>query len=162
VVELFPYRTGRVWIARFLCCKTGLTFSLLPHWLVPYHHYTVASIVFALLLAQDKSLFAVAEVELDGESNANGWLLQRWLGHCIEGFRRSREVLKHRYDLKLVTPTKHRAAWLTEFSETCQAVGIRGPPENTGLDDIVVYYAKATKRFLFGIPSQDRIKRRAL
>ena len=73
VIELFPYREGRILVARFLCQKTGQTFSLLPVCLVPYHHYTAGSMLFALLLTAAKkehglqSLFAVAEKKLDVE-----------------------------------------------------------------------------------------------
>ncbi|HUU03637.1 MAG TPA: hypothetical protein VM425_19530, partial [Myxococcota bacterium] len=85
VIELLPYREGVILVARFLCMTTGKTFSLLPYWLVPYHQYTATSILFTLLLAAAprehglKSLFCVAEKELDGDCRANGFLLGGWL-----------------------------------------------------------------------------------
>lgn len=155
VVELFPYKAGWVWIPRFLCGKTKTTFSLLPIWLVPYHKYTVTSMVFALLLAMGKSFFSVAENELDAECNANGWLLLCWQKHCVRGLRRSHVVLTQWHDLG------HAQAGPDELSSYCKALGIRGPPSCSGLHEVIKQYAQNTQRFLIGIPSQDRPARGA-
>jgi len=50
VIELFPFRMTSISVVRFLCRKTGRTVSYLPFQLAPYFHYSVRSIVLALML----------------------------------------------------------------------------------------------------------------
>jgi len=45
---------------------------------------------------------------------------------------------------------------LCELAATCRALDIRGPPGHDGLDEVLVRHARTTKRFLFGVPSQER------
>jgi hypothetical protein len=49
-IELFPFREGKITIARFQCRERRRTFSLLPTQLAPYHLYTVESMILAVLL----------------------------------------------------------------------------------------------------------------
>ena len=162
VIELFPYREGQVWIARFLCRRTGLTFSLLPYWLVPYHQYTAASMVLALLMAGAKnpekmqSLFSFAEKELEVESRATGWLLQYWLNQFTQGFRSARVYLSCWFDLSTVVERRRPTRWRIEVGAYCRALGIRGPPGKRRMHELLKRYADKTHRFLFGVPSQHR------
>lgn len=171
VIELMPYGEGTVWVARFLCRTTGRTFSLLPHWLVPYHQYTAASILFALLLAaagKHGSLFAVAEKELDPDGRANGFLLSRWLDLCVTGLRRAHGELSRWAALGGVRQGRGVRGMLGELASYCQALGIRAPPsgEEEAWDPteallLLERHARATGRFLFGVPSQERGRRAA-
>ena len=94
VIELMPYREGRVPVARFQCRATGKTFSMLPHQLAPYHRYTVASMLFALMMAEAgeddglSSLFGVAEKLLSPDGRVNGFSLSCWLVLGVVGLRR--------------------------------------------------------------------------
>ena len=170
VIELFPYREGRILVARFLCRTTGRTFSLLPFWLAPYHKYTAASMIVALLLAAaarpdgTESLFATAEQKLEGDCRANGFLLGCWLVLCVTGLHRAHAELARWAELAGL-----RTGWivngrLDELVAYCQALGIRGPPlcEGVfGLDEVLHRHARTTGRFLFGSPSQERCSRTA-
>lgn len=165
VIELFPYREERIQVARFLCRKTGRTFSLLPFWLVPYHKYTAASMLLALLLAAAarpdgiKSLFAVAEQKLDPDSRANGFLLGRWLVLCVSGLRRAHAELARWAELAGLKTGWNVNSRLDELAAYCRALGIRGPPSSEqvqGLAEVLYRHTRTNGRFLFGVPSQER------
>ena len=167
VIELFPaYREGEVVIARFQCVATGRTFSLLPTQLIPYHRYTAASVVGALLLAMEhrRSLFAVSEKRLDVKSRANGYLLLAWLLVLVRGLRRAHPWLQNRYALSAMRSAKGRrvAEWLAELRAYLTALLPRASPEiGCELARVVAVYAHETGRFVFGVPSQERAARLA-
>jgi len=165
VIELMPYREGVVLVARFLCRTTGKTFSLLPFWLAPYHLYTSASMVLALLLAVAtrpdgiKSLFAAAEQKLEGDCRANGFLLGCWLVLCVTGLHRAHTELARWANFDGLKPGRDVYGQLDELVDYCQALEIRDPPlldGPRGLDEVLERHARTTGRFLFGTPSQDR------
>lgn len=165
VIELFPeYRQGEVPIARFQCVATGRTFSLLPTQLIPYHRYTAASMLGALLLAMEhsRSLFAVCEKKLDVKSRANGYLLMAWLLVLVRGLRQAHPWLQNRYALSAVRSAKGRrvAEWLAELRAYLTALLPRASPEiGCELAKVVSLYARETTRFVFGVPSQQRTAR---
>lgn len=170
VIDLFPYREERILVARFLCRSTGRTFSLLPAWLVPYHQYTAASMIFALLLAAAgepewiSSLFAVAEKLLEPDSRVNGFLLGSWLVLCVTGFRRAHAELSRWAGLANIRSVQNRTELLVELASYCRTLMIRGPPHcgvARGLDEVLQKHARTTGRFLFGVPSQERSGRPA-
>jgi len=167
VIELFPeYREGEVLIARFQCVAKARTFSLLPIQLIPYHRYTAASVVAALLLAMEhsRSLFAVSEKTLDVKSRANGYLLLAWLLLLVRGLRRAHHWLQKRYGLSGVRSAKGRgpAEWLAELLAYLTALLPRASPEiGCELAKVISVYAHETARFLFGVPSQERAARPA-
>lgn len=165
VIDLLPYKEERIQVARFQCRRTGRTFSLLPIWLVPYHQYTVASMLLALLLAAAmdehgiKSLFAVAEKLLESECRTNGFLLHRWLGVSVSGLRRAHHDLARWAPLGHIRSGRDARGRLVEVGAYCHSLGIRGPPtldELSGLDELLRRHARSTGRFLFGATSQDR------
>lgn len=160
VVELMPYREGVIVVARFQCRATGKTFSLLPYWLVPYHQYTVRSILLALLLAASvdgsASLFCVAEKGLEGDCRATGFLLGRWLKLCLSGLHRDHAELTRWAALDALRSGLGVRGRLEELAGYCLALGIRGPPGIRGLDDVLERHARTTGRFLFGTASQQR------
>jgi hypothetical protein len=172
VIELFPFREETIAVPRFLCRNTGRTFSLLPHFLAPYHQYTVASMLFALLLAAAcrpdgiLSLFAAAEKLIAEDSRVTGFLLGTWLVLCVTGLRRERAELARWADLSSCQSAKSKSGFLTELNEVCLALGVRGPcgegelPSQRGLNQVLERHARTTRRFLFGVPSQDRSGRR--
>ncbi len=118
--------------------------------------------LFALLMAAAEkeyglqSLFAVAEKRLDGECRANGFLLGLWLVLCISGLNRAHAELSRWAVLDGLIQGCDVRGRLCELSTTCMALGIRGPPGLDGLDEVLVRHARTTKRFLFGVPSQER------
>ena len=67
---------------------------MLPHQLAPYHRYTVASMLFALMMAEAgeddglSSLFGVAEKLLSPDGRVNGFSLSCWLVLGVVGLRR--------------------------------------------------------------------------
>ena len=158
---LHQYRKEKVGIARFQCTTLRRTFSLLPVQLAPYHHYTIASMVFALMLAikNNCSLFRVAEQDLDTDSRANGFLLTNWLGILLIGFRRAHHWLASRFDLSEVR-CEQRSGTEHLKSELLLYLRALRPKVSLGyearIEVVILVYAECGNQFLFGIPSQDR------
>jgi len=162
VIDLLPYREGRVWVVRFQCNTTGLTFSLLPIQLIPYCRYTANSILFALLLAHasGQSLFSVAEKELEPDCRVSGWLMRVWLPMVLLSLCASHFQLRRWYavpDPVGPNPGDVRSR-LGELHVFCTALGIgaRAPPDVDGLSLLLNRFSRATGLFMFGIPSQER------
>ena len=162
-IDLLPYREERIWIARFQCTTTLVTFSLLPVQLLPYHRYTVASLVYALLLAQDVAEdegfapSAVAEKFLPISCRTTGFLIVCWLLVIVRGLRVAHPVMGAQYNLGNTCPGKNRRGWLNEVCAYFSAFTARGPPGRLGdINALLNHYSRSTGRFLFGTPSQDR------
>jgi len=153
-----------VLIARFQCRLYLRTFSLLPIQLLPYHQYTVTTIVLLLLLAQVArraeclGLSAVAERQIPGDANTTGWLLSCWVRVTVAGLRRAHPWLISRFDLTALCPATDKADELNELYSYLAVLCPRGPPD--GLFRIVHQYSQDTLRFFFGRSSQERGDRR--
>jgi hypothetical protein len=149
-------------IARFLCRKTLRTFSLLPCQLLPYHRYTVASMVLALLLArkaatdEHRGFCFVATRWLPAESAITGWLLTCWLDVIVTGLRRGHAWLAKHHDLRRVSSAKTPEAKLREVHTYCSVIFARGPPTDRDIIAVTGAYGRAKHHFLFGSPSQFR------
>jgi hypothetical protein len=162
VVELFPFREGQVRIARFRCGKTGQTFSLLPHQLAPYHSYTSASMLTALLLAHqvlciDKEGVSQAVAELPSDCNVTPWLLMLWLRLALRGLRRAHAELAVGYELGHIRSANRRRGQLEEVAMYLQVFAGTGPgPPRRGADRLVLHHARRSRFFLLGTPSQHR------
>lgn len=161
---LHQCRKEKVGIARFQCTTLGCTFSLLPVQLAPYHSYTIASIVLALLLAikNNCSLFRVAEQKLNPDSVATGFLLAEWLCLLLVGFRRAHHWLSNRFDLSAVrcdlrTGREHQKAELHLYLRALlPGVLLKYAAR---IEVVVLSYSKDNNHFLFGVPSQERRQR---
>ena len=164
VTELVPFNEEQVLVARFRCRSTGRTFSMLPVQLVPYHKYTVASILLVLLLAAVASdeglgLCATAEKRLTQNTGITGGLIHCWLLMVTTGLRRAHHLLARWARLGDILSGETDFGRLREIRAYCRALRIRGPPrleQMFGLDRALVRHARATNRFLFGVPSQER------
>lgn len=163
VIDLLPvYREGVVYVARFLCREKKKTFSLLPVQLAPYRRYTIASILFALLVAersageQGLSLFSVAEKEIEENSGINGCTLNSWLTMTVDSFRRNHAELGKSYQLDSLIPGNNQVGHLFEVAGYCSALGIRGPPTISEPDAAIKTFVRTTGRFLVGVAFQYR------
>mgnify|MGYP006971734242 CR=1 FL=1 len=162
VIELFPWREDEVSVPRFLCRKRKLTVSLLPLALVPYHRYTLRSMMLALLLfhgiwGEPGATLEDIWSELPPESNVAIYLLRYWLGEVLRGLRCAHEALRRAYDLSGVGTGVGLGGALTELYSYCCAIGIRGPPEGgAAVADLAAGYSQGNGRFLVGRPSQER------
>jgi hypothetical protein len=147
-------------IARFQCQLRLVTFSLLPIQLLPYHRYTVTTIVLLLLLAQESrragrvGLSAVAERQIPGDANATGWLLACWVGVVVTGLRRAHPWLMKRFDLTALRSANDTVGKLDELFGYHAVLCSRGPPD--GIFCVVHQYSLDNCRFFFGTPSQER------
>jgi len=163
VVELFPCRQGTVQIARFRCRKTGRTFSLLPLELAPYHQYTLTTMFQTLVLfcalwgPEGKTVEDAVLEALPPDSRVTVSLVRFWSGVGVRGWRRSRPVLRRTYDLSEIrseTGFRGQAAEVLAYLRACR---VRGPPwVDEGVLRIAREYSHASRRFLVGMPSQDR------
>jgi len=166
VIELFPWREGRVDVARFQCRQTLRTFSLLPGQLVPYHLYTLESIIGVLLLVrqvreEDGAGVGPALGELVGDSRLGPALVAAWLGLVLRGLRRAHPVLANHFDLSMVSSASRAPAQYDELYAYCTALGARAPPGRHCLDEACSLYASETRQCLIGRPSQQRRAARA-
>jgi hypothetical protein len=160
---LFPAREGTVEIARFQCRRTGRTFSMLPWQLVPYHRFTVDSLVLAVLLAaqcaaEGGSGLEQAAAELPVEADVSPWQLRRWLTVVVRGLRRSHGVLSRGADLSEVRSGIAVSELLAEVTGYVAAFSgrSRGPPGRHALDRLLRHHRRLSSSFLVGVASQHR------
>lgn len=120
--------------------------------------------VLALLLSikNNCSLFRVAEQKLNPNSMATGFLLAGWLYLLLSGFRLAHHWLSGRFDLSAVrcdmrTSIEHLKAELQLYFRALLP-GISSK-HAAGIEVVVMAYAEDCKHFMFGVPSQDRIRR---
>jgi hypothetical protein len=161
-IDLFPYREGRVLIARFRCRTTMRTFSLLPHQLAPYHRYTVSSMVQALELAhqvqcEDGGGMGATVQELSADCRVTPWLLSIWLTIFVVCMRRAHHVLGTWYELSQIRSGETTPELLVEVHQYFMAVSLRGPPGRPqSIQSLLKRYTKHSGRYLVGTPSQKR------
>jgi hypothetical protein len=165
VIELYPYREGRVSIARFQCVETLRTFSLLPIQLAPYMRYTTTSVLGALLALwiavrpEDGGFGRVLERDprLVEESRVTAWLLETWLDAVLTGLRRSHVTLRRWLDVDEVHAGAVRVSGLATVAAYMGAMGAQAPPGHAALLLFTLNrQSRETGRFLFGEPSQER------
>jgi hypothetical protein len=161
VIELFPeFKKKRIPIARFICRRSGKTFSLLPIQLIPYYQYTVSTVVRTLFFGMEcwqtgQKGFHGARVkvdEVDPESLMTPWLITCWLIAVVKGLRRSHGVLRQFYHLDGI----HTSGAWEEVAAYFGAFGLRPKTERVFLLDLMCGYSRSTGQFLFGTPSQYR------
>lgn len=168
-VELFPeFKKKRIPVARFLCRKTGKTFSLLPIQLIPYFQYTVDTVLGTLIMGlgcrqTGQRGFHGASVKVDPESLVTPWLVACWLMTVLKGLQRAHAVLGQWYDLTAISITPQRPMGWEEVSSYLLCFGWN-PRRHCRpvLFEVLHRYSRTTKRFLFGIPSQKRMRRSTL
>jgi len=165
-IELFPeFEKKRIPIARFLCRKTRKTFSLLPIQLIPYFQYTLNAVLGTLLLGlgcrqMGQRGFHGASVQVDPDSLVTPWLVACWLMAVLKGLQRTHAVLGQWYDLTAISITPQRTMGWEEVSAYLLCFGWRSQLHfRPLLWEVVHRYSRTTKRFLFGIPSQERMRR---
>lgn len=163
VIELFPtYRRGRVLIARFLCRSGSGTFSLLPHQLVPYRQYTAESMAWAVWFVSEfsqdghHSPWHRALDVLPCDTDATPWLLRCWLYLLQRGFRSWHSTLRIWFNLNEVRTGAQVSDHLREVHTYLGALGIRAQPPADQLTPILARFGQRERRFLLGVPSQER------
>jgi hypothetical protein len=153
-------------VARFLCRLLRLTFSLLPTQLAPYCQYTLAAIIGALLLGlasrqQGEQGFQGAVLAVDPDSLVTPWLVACWLVLVRSGLQRAHAVLRRWYDLSGIRTAQCPGAAWEEVAAYFRSLDwnpeIRWGP---GLRDLLNRFSRTTKRFLWGIPAQQRTPKR--
>jgi hypothetical protein len=163
VIELYPYSKERISIARFRCGIGGGTFSMLPYQLVPYHQYTLESMVFALLLWREmmsesgtsSSGYAVSGT-LSFKSFVSSSHLYSWLAVLCGGLRRRHSEMSEWAELTSVRFGRGTAQRLEEFYEYASVLCPRGPPRQEALHSAAIRYGLESGGFLVGTPSQAR------
>lgn len=169
VVELWPPREGTVPVARFQCrgSWTGSTFSMLPFQLMPYHLYTVETILKALLLwreyCKDPDCHGTpyeVEQSLPMQSRVSSWQLRRWLAVIRHGFLTAHGELSLRYDFLEIARDESIIGYLDTMYGYI-AVFSRGPPARvSAVMTALQLYGQITGRFLFGCSSRSRRRAR--
>ena len=149
-------------IARFLCQKKKVTFSLLPIQLIPYFQYTAGAVIWTLFFGlscwkMGQAGFHGAQASVDPDANVTAWIVFCWLTVMVKGFRRGHAELMALYDLSCIRTSKAIVPW-QEFRDYVEVLGI--DPDLTCQPElhILLYrYSQRTRLFLFGTPSQHRL-----
>jgi hypothetical protein len=161
-IDLFPFRKEKVPIARFLCKTTQRTFSLLAHQLIPYCQYTLAAMIQTLLRVNEFQQagykgFYHATGEMHPDCDASPWLVYRWLGIFIIGFRRAHHLLAARFPLRdlglRVTEKKSTGCIMPYLSAVAADNAV---PSTKDIMSTVIWYGNRTKSHLFGTSSCQR------
>ncbi|RKY24132.1 MAG: hypothetical protein DRP79_08210 [Planctomycetota bacterium] len=155
-ITLFPHKKDVVPVARFLCHKSGRTFSLLPYQLIPYHQYTIDAIIGTLLAVYHfQSLgqqgYHGASLDLDPDCLVTPYLVHTWAILIITGLIRGHAVLQGAYPVssadKATSSTMIRAIYLyleaVVSQRRCVLPAVRR-------------FCHRTNGFLFGVSSGDR------
>jgi hypothetical protein len=163
-IDLFPeFKKEKVPVARFLCRTHRTTFSLLPIQLIPYFQYTVNSVIGMLFLSVSRwqtgqAGFYGIEASLDSECAVTAWLVFYWLMVVVTGLRRGHAELRALYDLSRIQTSKTAVPW-QEFRDYFGAFGIDpGTLSRPLLHALLYRYSLRTRQFLFGTPSQYRMR----
>ena len=158
-IELFPqFKRERIPIARFVCRTRLMTFSLLPVQLIPYFQYTVHAVLGTLLMGlqcwhRGQRGFHGASIGVDPDSLVSPWLVAYWLTAILRGLRRAHGVLRRWYDLSRIRTC---GAW-KEIWNYFVSLGWERDLQAV-LWQTLERYSRSTKQFIFGTPSQDRIR----
>jgi hypothetical protein len=153
----------RIPIARFKCRRGPGTFSLLPIQLIPYFQYTVVAVIGALLLGYDcwqsgQRGFFGAMNEVHPDSLVTPYLIICWLQVVLRGFRRAHPVLGRYYNLSDLRTSERGLTW-EEVTGYFLVFGWKpDKPFVPLLFKLLRLYSKQARYFLFGTPSQHRLK----
>jgi len=135
----------------------------LPIQLIPYFQYTVNAVIGMLFLGVSRwqtgqAGFYGAEASVDPESNVTAWLVFCWLMAVVTGLRRGHAELMRLYDLSRIQTSQTTVPW-QEFADYFMAFGINPETIWRPLLHILLYrYSHRTRQFLFGTPSQYRLR----
>ena len=144
-----------------MCRGSRKTFSLLPIQLIPYHQYTADAVIRSLLLvlgcreAGQIGLWGACCMvdRVDPDSRITPWLIACWLGVVVRGLQRAHAVLRRFYELEHVRIVRRTIPWeIVAQYASALFPDTRDPP----LQEVLTRYVRATSRFLFGTPSQER------
>jgi hypothetical protein len=159
-IDIFPFKKEKVLIARFRCENGGLTFSVLPHQLIPYCQYTVNSIIRALLVVynfQKKGQQGChgACLQMDPDCSATPFLLLTWIKLLATGFKRGHHILHGLYPGKL--PEENNViSSIKKIYLYIKGISSPEPPGHYGVSQAMIHFFKNTNNHLFGRSSSDR------
>ena len=165
-IDLDPFKKEKVWVARFLCSKSVVTFSLLPTQLIPYVQYTSEAVIHTLwvvawLRGQGQQGYYGAMNATDPEGLVTSWLIYCWACMAGIGFRKAHAVLCRFCDFSRIQADSSETTGGV-FVGYFQAISPTGDPEGyRAVQAMIDRYARTTKLFLFGTPSQDRKEKSA-
>lgn len=136
---------------------------MLPIQLIPYIQYTVAAVIGTLLLGfglwqRGQRGFFGASVEVDPDSLVTPYLIVCWLQVVLRGFRRAHPVLGRFFDLSSLRTSERGSTW-DEVGGYFLVFGWKPDiPFVPLLFKLLHLYSQKARYFLFGTPSQHRLK----
>jgi hypothetical protein len=147
-------------VARFLCGKTGKTFSLLPCQLIPYCQYTVDAMVGTLLMVyrfqqMGQTGYYGASLELDPDCSVTPYLIQTWAVLLLTGFLRGHHILHEKFPLPNDSKPDFKDA-VTAIFFYLQGISGSEEPGRQSVISSIRYHYKHTGTFLFGKTSSER------
>ena len=147
-------------MARFLCNKTGRTFSLLPHQLIPYCQYTVNAVMGTLLKVYEfqqigQTGYHGASLELDPDCSVTPFLIRTWAVLLLSGFLRGHHVLHAKFPLPMSEKPDPRDIIKTIYLYLQSISGVDGPNRQS-VTTAIRYHFHQTQNYLFGTTSCDR------
>jgi len=131
----------------------------LPIQLAPYYQYTLTTIIGTLLLGlgshqQGQQGFQGAMLAVDPDSLVTPWLVACWLMLVLSGLKQAHAWLRHWYDLGRIRTVKR--AW-EQVLDYFLALDWKSPGSRP--IEVLHQYSRTTQQFMFGIPSQQRLRR---
>ena len=147
-------------MARFLCKKTGGTFSLLPHQLIAYCQYTVDAVVGTLLKVYEfqqigQTGYHRASIELDSDCSVTPYLIQTWAVLLLSGFLRGHHVLHEKFPFPMSKKPDPKDIIKTIYLYLQSISGV-DRPQRQCLKTAIRYHFNQTGKCLFGRTSCER------
>lgn len=147
-------------MARFLCNKTGGTFSLLPNQLIPYCQYTVDAVVGTLLKVYQfqqigQTGYHGASIELDSDCFVTPYLIQTWAVLLLSGLLRGHHVLHEKFPFPVSKKPDPRDIIKTIYLYLQSINGVDCPNRQC-LKTAIRYHFNQTGKCLFGKTSCER------
>lgn len=121
----------------------------------------MTAIIGTLLLGlsahqQGQQGFHGAALAVDPDSLLTPWLVAYWLALVLNGLKRAHAWLGRWYDLSPIRTLRPGRAW-EEVSDYFLCLAWKSPGPH--LLEVLLRFCRATNQFMFGIPSQQRLRR---
>ncbi|WP_413882267.1 DUF6431 domain-containing protein [Desulfobacula sp.] len=159
-IDTNPFKKEKVPIARFRCKIVGLTFSVLPHQLIPYCQYTVNAIIQTLLEVYNfqergqKGYYGVC-LQMDPDCSATPFLILTWAKLLATGLKRGHHILHRLFPGKL-PEDNNIFSIIKKIYLYIKGICSPEPPGRFGVSQAMIHFFKNTNNHLFGLSSSDR------
>ena len=155
-----PFKKEKVPIARFRCQTFKLTFSALPHQLIPYCQYTANAIIKTILEVYNfqkigQKGYHGSCLQMDPDCSATPFLVLAWVKLLATGFKKGHHILHGLFPGKLPEDNKILSI-IEKIYLYIKGICAPEPPGRYGVCQAIILFFKNTNNFLFGRSSSER------